>query len=164
MARRYDLTAVGINPAADRAHRMKVYFIAMSIRLLCVASLFFVRGWWILLAAAGAVLLPYFAVLIANQAEQRGATRPEQPGPLELMSTSSADGDDKATSVAETVVVVDAPAERRGGARRSDGPPSHTPASESHQPSEAPPSAAPPSETADRNHVDVQGADHEVQE
>ena len=128
MARQYDLTAVGISPAADRAHRMRTYFIAMSVRVACVASLFFVRGWWILLVGAGAVLLPYFAVLIANQAEHRASTRPEPPSPLELGGSAPAGPPHSETSasdhfepaVSETVLIVDAPAERRSSARASD--------------------------------------------
>lgn len=84
MAVEYDVTSAGLSPAKDRAHRIRVYFIAMSIRVLCVLSLFWVRGWWIAVAAAGAVLLPYFAVLIANQAASPGAGKREAPAPLSL--------------------------------------------------------------------------------
>lgn len=108
MAARYDVTSVGVNPADDRAHRMRVYFIAMTIRVACVASLFFVRGWWILLVGAGAVLLPYFAVIIANQAAHGQGRRPDAPPPLELTP-----GETLPEPASETLIVVDAPADRR---------------------------------------------------
>lgn len=131
MAREYDLTSVGINPAEDRAHRMRTYFIAMSVRIACVASLFFVRGWWILLVGTAAIVLPYFAVLVANQAEHRGGARPESPTPLELEGvdsdvtggsgeTATPAGADAAAS--EVLLIVDAPAERRARAQPADAP------------------------------------------
>lgn len=108
MAGDYEVTSVGVNPAEDRAHRMRVYFIAMTIRVACVVSLFFVRGWWILLVGAGAVLLPYFAVIIANQAANSRGRSPETPAPLELEPAPAPE-----ETAAETLIVVDAPAERR---------------------------------------------------
>src|SRR5690554_4860116 len=72
MAKSYSVTSAGVNPAEDRAHRMRMYFIAMSLRVACVASLFWVRGWWVLLAAAGAVLLPWFAVMVGNAVAHGG--------------------------------------------------------------------------------------------
>ncbi len=115
---------------------MRMYFIAMSIRVLCVVSLFWVRGWWIILVAAGAILLPYFAVLVANAVSHTGGQAPEAPTPLELLP-GAADPGAARTSDAfgapageagtdETVIVVDAPAERRSSARGDAGaaPPS----------------------------------------
>lgn len=113
MERQYDVTSVGVNPAEDRAHRMRVYFIAMTVRVACVASLFFVRGWWVLLVGLAAIVLPYFAVLVANQAESGSGSRPDAPTPLELTGTEA--GTDRAEQhpVSETLLVVDAPADRR---------------------------------------------------
>lgn len=135
----YDLTAVGVNPAADRSRRMRVYFIAMSVRIACVGSLFFVRGWWILLAGLAAVILPYFAVLVANQAEHRGGVGPEAPTPLEL-GDGGRGGDDgpdagraptgeegSAPPASEVLLVVDAPAERRSGGSAGSAPGDHAP-------------------------------------
>lgn len=42
------------------------YLIAMGIRLVCVLLCFFVQGWWLILPAIGAIVLPYVAVVIAN--------------------------------------------------------------------------------------------------
>ena len=55
------------------------YGIAMGIRVLCVIACFFVHGWWLLLPLAGAVLLPYVAVVIANVGSRPGGSV-ERPG------------------------------------------------------------------------------------
>lgn len=58
------------------------YTIAMSIRVVCIALCLVVEGWWVLLPAAGAVFLPYFAVVIANNVHASGATRVRRPGSI----------------------------------------------------------------------------------
>lgn len=115
MAEQYRVTSVGAAPAEDRAHRMRAYFIMMTIRIACVASLFFVRGWWVLLSAAGAIILPYFAVLIANAVSNTDGERPDAPSPLQLESAEPAaeTGDSADEDPSETLIVIDAPAERR---------------------------------------------------
>lgn len=62
----YTVTTVGDAPTVDRAHRMRMYTITMSIRMLCVGAIVFVDGWWILLCVIGGVFLPYVAVVVAN--------------------------------------------------------------------------------------------------
>jgi hypothetical protein len=67
---------------------MLKYSIAMGIRVVCIALCLVVHGWWLLIPAAGAIFLPYFAVVIANNvgggsrgAVQRpGAIVPRDPG------------------------------------------------------------------------------------
>jgi len=73
------ITSLPPAPAADRGHRMLEYTIMMSIRVLCLVSLLWVRGWWILIPAAGAIFLPYFAVVVANVARAKPSA-PERPG------------------------------------------------------------------------------------
>ncbi len=46
--------------------RMIKYSISMGIRLICLILVFFVEGWLMWVVIAGAVLLPYFAVIFAN--------------------------------------------------------------------------------------------------
>ncbi|WP_374954267.1 DUF3099 domain-containing protein [Rathayibacter sp. AY1D1] len=60
------------------------YSIAMGIRMLCVICLLFAHGWWLLFFAIGAVVLPYFAVVLANvgSAGERGNV--ERPGAIVL--------------------------------------------------------------------------------
>lgn len=113
MAKQYKLTSVGVNPARDRSYRMRMYFLTMTLRMACVISLFWVRGPWIILVAIGAIVLPYVAVLIANAVSHVGGTAPEAPTPHELTSPTTADdqlGHDKPS---QTIIVIDAPAERR---------------------------------------------------
>ncbi|MBG6181020.1 DUF3099 domain-containing protein [Arthrobacter sp. CAN_A1] len=55
------------NPHSDEIRgRMIKYSISMGIRLVCIVLVFFVEGWlqWVMIA--GAVVLPYFAVIFAN--------------------------------------------------------------------------------------------------
>ena len=57
--------------SAELSSRMHRYAIAMGFRLACFIGMAFVDGWlrWTLLAFA--VFLPYVAVLLANQVDQR---------------------------------------------------------------------------------------------
>lgn len=112
MAGQYNVTSVGVNPAADRAQRMRMYFLAMSLRVACIVSLFWVRGYWIILAAAGAVILPYVAVLIANAVSHTGGATPSAPPPLQL-TTQEPEAADERPHPSQVVIVVDEPAERR---------------------------------------------------
>ncbi|QIM16495.1 DUF3099 domain-containing protein [Leucobacter insecticola] len=134
MAKNYSVTSAGVNPAEDRAHRMRMYFMAMSLRVLCIGSLFWVRGWWILLVGAGAVFLPWFAVMIANAVAHGGEQTPEAPDPLQLQTgTQEAPVAEEAS---EVLLVVDVDPERRSS--RADAEPATEPAAE--------PAAEPPTE------------------
>lgn len=119
---------------------MRVYFIMMSIRVACVASLAFVRGWWVLIAAFGAVVLPYVAVVFANERDSTATAHPEAPTPLELLGDEPAGGQSRsgeyadsanADSPDEALLVFDAPAERRSGSPHSE------PSAEGAEPDEA---------------------------
>ena len=46
--------------------RMIKYSISMGVRLVCLILVFFVEGWMMWVVIAGAVVLPYFAVILAN--------------------------------------------------------------------------------------------------
>lgn len=84
MKSRETLTSLPPSPSAERRSRAIKYSIAMSIRLLCVICLLFAHGWWQLFFAIGAVVLPYFAVVLANvgSAGERGNV--ERPGAIVL--------------------------------------------------------------------------------
>jgi hypothetical protein len=45
---------------------MLKYTLAMTIRVVCIVVAMFVDGWLMWLAFAGAIFLPYFAVVLAN--------------------------------------------------------------------------------------------------
>ncbi|MBC7724488.1 MAG: DUF3099 domain-containing protein [Burkholderiaceae bacterium] len=68
------ITALPKSPQDDRRSRMTKYLIAMGIRIICIAMCFFVTGWWLAVFAVGAVVLPYFAVVLANVGYKEGAT------------------------------------------------------------------------------------------
>jgi len=56
----------------DEMHRRMVkYTVAMSIRLACLLLFFFIPGWPRWLFVAGAVFLPWIAVIIANGGSDR---------------------------------------------------------------------------------------------
>lgn len=60
------LTSIGQSPEDERRSRILRYSLAMSVRVLCIFLAMVVQGWLAWIFIAGAVLLPYFAVVIAN--------------------------------------------------------------------------------------------------
>ncbi len=68
------ITTVGESPDSERRSRMVKYLIAMTIRVVCIVSAIFVEGWLMWLCFAGAIFLPYFAVVIANAQAPRSGT------------------------------------------------------------------------------------------
>ncbi|MHB1594514.1 MAG: DUF3099 domain-containing protein [Streptosporangiaceae bacterium] len=71
--------------SAEINQRERRYLVMMGIRVLCfvIAILMFVNhlGWIAMIPAAGAIVLPYFAVVVANarQVSSSGGFRPYQP-------------------------------------------------------------------------------------
>lgn len=45
---------------------MMSYLVAMAARLVCLVLCFVVPGWWVILPAAGVIVLPAIAVMAAN--------------------------------------------------------------------------------------------------
>lgn len=68
----------------DQAPRTRRYLISMGIRTACVIGAIFIPGWprWVLIA--GAVILPYLAVVIANAGRSRDTTPPPVVTPVLL--------------------------------------------------------------------------------
>lgn len=58
------------------------YSIAMGIRVLCVVLALLLHGWPQLLAILGAIALPYFAVVVANEAVRKTGAEVTRPGPI----------------------------------------------------------------------------------
>jgi hypothetical protein len=85
------ITTAPESPGSEMAHRQKRYMISMGIRTLCfIAAIAVGPGWlrWVLVA--GAFVLPYVAVVMANSASPRvegtdpvppGTSHPELGGP-----------------------------------------------------------------------------------
>lgn len=77
------ITSLPLSPEVERRNRMLKYTLAMSIRVLCILSMLFLKGWWLLLPAIGAVVLPYFAVIIANVPSKAARSKVLRPGAIE---------------------------------------------------------------------------------
>ncbi len=77
----HTVTSLQESPESERRGRMVKYSIAMGIRLVCIGLCFVAPGWWLLLPATGAVLLPYLAVVVANQVtKQESSVEVYRPG------------------------------------------------------------------------------------
>lgn len=67
---------------------MLKYVIAMGIRMVCIVLMLFVQGWWLILCAAGAILLPYYAVVLANVQPNQTGKAVARPGSITLFKRS----------------------------------------------------------------------------
>jgi hypothetical protein len=86
------ITTLPPSPEAERRSRMIKYTIAMTIRVLCIFALLFAKGWWLAVFAAGAIFLPYFAVVLANVSSPTRRTTVLRPGGLVLRTPPQSDG------------------------------------------------------------------------
>ena len=74
------VTSLPMSAEQERHRRMIEYSIMMGVRVLCIVACIWVRGWWLLIPALGAIFLPYFAVVVANTAQAGAQGRVERPG------------------------------------------------------------------------------------
>lgn len=77
-------TNLPVPPKTDRDHRMRNYFVSMTIRTICFILAVVLHGWMRWTCVALAVILPYFAVVFANAVQQRridvlGSVTPNDP-------------------------------------------------------------------------------------
>lgn len=82
----YNITGARASAATDRDARTRRYLISMAIRTVCFIAAILVDGWLTWVLFAGAVILPYIAVVGANT-----IVRPAAPAglpPLILKETS----------------------------------------------------------------------------
>ncbi len=65
----------------DQARRLRRYLITMTIRTICFVLVVVIDSWWRWVFAAGAVFLPFIAVVAANAVRPavRGRVRPVVP-------------------------------------------------------------------------------------
>lgn len=79
----YTITATNRALSNEQSGRTKRYLISMAIRTACVLAAIVVPGWpkWIFIA--GAVVLPYLAVVIANAGREN-----DQPGSMGVDSVA----------------------------------------------------------------------------
>jgi predicted tellurium resistance membrane protein TerC len=66
MSKTQSVTSLAEAPEVDRKRRMIRYTVAMTIRVLCLILGMVVQGWLMWVFFAGAIFLPYFAVILAN--------------------------------------------------------------------------------------------------
>jgi hypothetical protein len=74
------ITSLPRSPQDDRRSRMIQYSVAMTIRAVCLVLCLVVPGWWRLLPAVGAIVLPYIAVVLANASSNRPSAEVLRPG------------------------------------------------------------------------------------
>lgn len=80
MKQHQTITSLPPSPEAERRARMIRYTVAMSIRVACIFAMLFAQGWWLVIFAAGAVFLPYVAVVLANVSGPSRDTHVLRPG------------------------------------------------------------------------------------
>lgn len=66
MSNKHVVTSISEAPDNERRRRMIIYTLSMLIRFACVALVVFTSGIWQWIFGIGAVFLPYFAVVVAN--------------------------------------------------------------------------------------------------
>lgn len=76
MGRAQSVTSIDQSPEAERKARMIKYTVAMTVRVVCLILGMVVQGWLMWVMFAGAILLPYFAVVLAN-AQGSGKSQPK---------------------------------------------------------------------------------------
>jgi hypothetical protein len=75
------VTSAPESRSEDQARRLRRYLVTMSIRTACFVLVVVVDSWWRWVFAAGAVFLPFIAVVAANAVRPsvRGRVRPVVP-------------------------------------------------------------------------------------
>lgn len=76
------ITSLPTSPDDERKARMIKYAVAMGVRMVCIGACFVAPGWWLLVPALGAIVLPYFAVVAANTVVNARGREVERPGAL----------------------------------------------------------------------------------
>lgn len=74
MNNQQSITSLPESPNSERRSREIKYTIAMVVRVICFGLIFVVPGWWRVLPALAAVVLPYIAVVIANVGSSTSGT------------------------------------------------------------------------------------------
>ncbi|GAP54628.1 hypothetical protein AHiyo6_11930 [Arthrobacter sp. Hiyo6] len=66
----HSITDAATAHSEDMRERMIKYAVAMGTRMVCLGLVFVVDGWFKIVAIAGAVFLPWVAVVIANGSDK----------------------------------------------------------------------------------------------
>ena len=87
-------TSLPPSPDEERRSRMIRYMITMGIRMVCfIVAILIPLSWWTLIPLAGAIFLPYLAVVAANTVVNT-ATPVRRPGSLMKVGSSRDPGSD----------------------------------------------------------------------
>lgn len=89
-----NITSMAQTAEEERRRRTRQYLLTMAIRSFCVLLMVFVRGPWLFVVAAGAIFLPWIAVVIANHVRERRlkpVIRPEAAAVVKYQETVHAD-------------------------------------------------------------------------
>jgi hypothetical protein len=76
----HTVTSATSSGSDDQHQRMRRYLTMMGLRVVCFGLVFVTTGWLRIVVILAAVVLPYFAVVIAN------AVRPGEQGQIEPVS------------------------------------------------------------------------------
>ena len=118
----HSITTAQHSLSSEQAGRTRKYLISMGIRTVCVIGAIFIPGWprWVLIA--GAVVLPYLAVVIANSGGSRKGQAPTdvRPQPVAALPASGA-------ALEGVVIVPDDDTENGSAAQEAPPPGSHDP-------------------------------------
>lgn len=87
------ITTLPPSPEEERRRRMIRYAVTMGIRMVCIVLMLFAQGWWLLVCALGAILLPYFAVIAANVHGDQRAQNVLRPGGLLVIAQPAGPAD-----------------------------------------------------------------------
>ncbi len=119
----HSITSAQHSLSTEQAGRTRKYLISMGIRTACVIGAIFIPGWprWVLIA--GAVVLPYLAVVIANSGGSRKGRAPTQVEPQPHLALPAS-----GTAI-EGVVVVSSETDAPG----DDGFPGQASTSQAHR-------------------------------
>jgi predicted tellurium resistance membrane protein TerC len=92
------VTQLAISPELERRSRMIKYTVAMVVRVICIVLAVLIDGWFRWICFAGAIFLPYFAVVIANAADFNKTVNPAKVVPQAETISISADAFKNASS------------------------------------------------------------------
>lgn len=81
-----NITSMAESAEEERQARMRQYLLTMAFRTACVVLMVFVRGPLIWFIAAGAIFLPWIAVVLVNHIKERRRRDVERPdvGAIEI--------------------------------------------------------------------------------
>ncbi|QAY61516.1 DUF3099 domain-containing protein [Microbacterium protaetiae] len=104
-------------PRDEVTSRSARYLIMMAVRVLCFILMVFVQpfGWWTWIFGAGAIFLPYIAVVLANVGEEGKTIDAVAPGhELDAHATTRPTHADEVITVRETRETREADEPRQG--------------------------------------------------